>query len=131
LYAGGAHLWGEGSAQFTPGLDTFQLRGTGMANSSCLYFQGSTQVLSGGLSGSVFGDGLRCATTAVKRLGTKTNVDGSSAYPVGADQPISIRAGIVASGTFHYQAWYRNAALFCIANATFNLTNGLSVSWSP
>jgi hypothetical protein len=128
-------LWSEGAAQFTPGLDTLRLRGTGMANSSCLYFQGSTQVTTppggGGTSGAVFGDGLRCATTAVKRLGTKTNVNGSSVYPAPGDQPVSVRAGIVASGTFHYQAWYRNAALFCIANATFNLTNGVSIAWSP
>ena len=33
--------------------------------------------------------------------------------------------------TRFYQAWYRNAALFCIATATFNLSNGLAVTWQP
>jgi len=28
----------------------------------------------------------------------------------------------------HYQVWYLNAAAFCTAS-TFNLTNGVSVTW--
>jgi hypothetical protein len=29
-----------------------------------------------------------------------------------------------------YQVWYRNASAFCTP-ATFNLTNGLRVTWVP
>jgi hypothetical protein len=30
----------------------------------------------------------------------------------------------------NYQAWYRNAAVFC-SPSTFNLTNGYQVTWAP
>jgi hypothetical protein len=109
--------------------DTFVLNGSGMPSSSVLYFQGTTQA-SGG-AGVVFGDGKRCAAGTVIRLGTKTNVGGSSSYPTGADPSISVRGAVPAAGaTRTYQAWYRNAAAFCTAD-TFNLTNGLSVAWIP
>jgi hypothetical protein len=109
----------------TSGSNTVTLLGTQMANSSCLYFQGTAMQNSG--NGSPFGDGLRCAATSVKRLGTKTNVGGISQYPVAGDQPISVK-GAVTVGLRTYQAWYRNAAAFCTAS-TFNLSNGLSITW--
>jgi hypothetical protein len=31
-------------------------------------------------------------------------------------------------GTRTYQVWYRNAAAFCTIS-TFNLTNGIELSW--
>jgi hypothetical protein len=39
-------------------------------------------------------------------------------------------AGLVPAGggLRHYQVWYRNAADFC-TSATFNLSNGLSITW--
>ncbi len=30
----------------------------------------------------------------------------------------------------HYQCWYRDAATFC-TTSTFNLSNGLSLTWGP
>jgi hypothetical protein len=33
-------------------------------------------------------------------------------------------------GVRTYQAWYRNAAVFCTAS-TFNLSNGYSITWTP
>ena len=108
--------------------DTVVLTGTGMPNSSVLYFQGTTQQSAG--SGAVFGDGLRCAAGSVIRLGTKVNTGGASQYPVGADPKISIK-GLVAAGNVRtYQCWYRNAAAFCNAE-TFNLTNGIQITWAP
>jgi hypothetical protein len=100
--------------------DTFVLQGTGMANSSALYFQGTTQANTG--LGTAFGDGLR--------LGTKTNAAGVSSFPGAADGSVSVRGGVPAGATRTYQVWYRNAAAFCAAE-TFNLTNGLSVVWTP
>jgi hypothetical protein len=126
LNANGANLAGSGAASISS--DSLVLLGTGMPDSSVLYFQGTTQI-NGGL-GIVFGDGLRCAGGTVIRLGTKTNVGGASQYPVGADQSVSVRGLVVAPGSRTYQAWYRNAAAFCTPS-TFNLTNGLSVSWTP
>ncbi|MCY2958865.1 MAG: hypothetical protein NTY35_01775 [Planctomycetota bacterium] len=108
--------------------DTLVLGGTQMPNSSALYFQGTAQQ-NGGL-GSAFGDGLRCASGSVLRLGTKTNVSGTSQYPVVGDLPISIKGANVAGGTRAYQVWYRNAAAFCTVS-TFNLTNGLLIPWAP
>jgi hypothetical protein len=33
------------------------------------------------------------------------------------------------ASTRHYQAWFRNAATFCTTQP-FNLTNGVTISWS-
>ena len=108
--------------------DSLQLRGSAMANSSALYFQGTTQA--GASLGTVFGDGLRCAAGSVIRLGTKVNAAGQSTFPGAGDPSISVRGAVPVGGTRTYQVWYRNAAAFCAAE-TFNLTNGLSVAWAP
>ena len=116
-----------GSGVPSSSADTFVLTGSGMANSSALYYQGTTQANVG--AGSVFGDGLRCVAGSVIRLGTKVNVGGASIYPAAGDPQISVKGVIpVAGGTRTYQVWYRNAAAFCQPE-TFNLTNGLSVTW--
>lgn len=53
------------------------------------------------------------------------------AAPTGGDPLISVRGLVpVAGATRFYQAWYRNAAVFC-TSSTFNLTNGLQVVWAP
>ncbi len=124
LNASGARLFGAGAASLSA--DTLSFVGSSMPNSSALYFQGTTQT-SGG-AGSVFGDGLRCAGGTVMRLGTKTNIAGSSSYPTGGDPTVSVRGGVATPGTRTYQVWYRNAASFCTVD-TFNLSNGLSIVW--
>ncbi len=108
--------------------DTLVLLGSGMPNSSALYFQGTSQQ-NGGL-GVAFGDGLRCAGGSTIRLGTKTNGGGGSQYPVGGDLSVSVRGSNAAGNVRTYQVWYRNAAVFCTSD-TFNLTNGLQVTWQP
>ncbi len=118
------------TAAGTPSLsaDNIVLAGVGMPDSSALYFQGTMQV-NGGM-GAAFGDGLRCAGGSVVRLKPVTNAGGSSHYPAAGDPPVSVRGQIAAPGTFEYQVWYRNAASFC-TSATFNLSNGLSLTWIP
>jgi hypothetical protein len=123
--ANGARLVGSGQASLAS--DTFLLSGSEMPNSFALYFQGTTQQ-SGG-SGSVFGDGLRCAGGAVVRLGTHQNASGASRHPDAGGVPISVKGGITSPGTRTYQVWYRNAAAYCTPS-TFNLTNGVEVTWS-
>jgi len=119
----GANLLATGVASVTS--DTVRLQGSGMPNSSCLYFQGTTQ------ASVSFGDGLRCASGVVIRLGTKTNMSGVSRYPAVGDLSVSVRGLVPAAGaTRNYQAWYRNAAAFCTAS-TYNLTNGVSIAWQP
>jgi probable HAF family extracellular repeat protein len=107
--------------------DTLVLRGSAMPNSSALYFQGTQQNNSG--FGTVFGDGLRCVGGSVVRLGTKLNVAGESMYPESGDASISVRGGVTSAGHRTYQVWYRNAAAFC-TSSTFNLTNGVDITWA-
>ena len=52
------------------------------------------------------------------------------ASPGPGDAPISVRGQVTSPGARYYQVWYRNAAAFCTA-ATFNLTNGYEVTWTP
>ncbi|MBL8862775.1 MAG: hypothetical protein JNK02_12315 [Planctomycetes bacterium] len=106
--------------------DSVLLTGSGMPNSSALYFQGTSQ--QGGGLGVAFGDGLRCAGGAIIRLGTKSNSAGGSSYPGVGDQPVSVRGLVGAPGTRTYQIWYRNAAAFCTPS-TFNLSNGVEIAW--
>jgi hypothetical protein len=113
------------------GANAVTLKGTQMPNSSCLYFQGTIRQ-NGGL-GTAFGDGLRCAGGTVIRLGTKTNAAGASQYPDVGDLAISVRGALTALTppvTRTYQAWYRNAAVFCVATATFNLSNSTEIVWN-
>jgi hypothetical protein len=121
--AAGANLSATGVALVSA--DTVVLNGTGMPNSSALYFQGTTQV------SALLGDGLRCAGGTVIRLGTKANLAGASQYPSVGDLSVSQKGLLpVAGGTRTYQVWYRNAATFCTAS-TFNLSNGLQIAWAP
>ena len=119
----GGNIAGSGTASLAA--DTLVLTGSGLPNSTALYFQGTTQIA------SAFGDGLRCAGGSVIRLGTKVNAAGTSVYPGAGDQPVSVRGSVATAGSVrNYQVWYRNAAAFCTPS-TFNLTNGLSVTWQP
>jgi hypothetical protein len=118
-------LTGEGAASLAA--DTLVLRGSGMPDASALYFQGTTQVGAG--AGATFGDGLRCAGGTIVRLKTITNVGGRSQFPAAGDPSVSTLGQVGAPGTRAYQVWYRNAAGFC-TNDTFNLTNGVLVTWT-
>jgi hypothetical protein len=121
-----AHLGATGNASLTG--DTLVLHGSGMTNSTALYFQGTTQENGG--AGAVFGDGKRCAGGSIVRLGLKTNVAGTSQFPAHGDPPIHVAGSIGSSGVRTYQAWYRNPAAFCTPD-TFNFSNGVEVSWGP
>jgi hypothetical protein len=122
----GAGLVASGSASISN--DTLVLGGSGMPNSSALYFQGTSQAGAG--AGTVFGDGLRCADGSVVRLGIKLNAAGASQYPDAGDPTISVSGANAVGDTRTYQVWYRNAAVFCTVDA-FNLTNGWQVTWTP
>jgi hypothetical protein len=122
---GGALLEAFGAPELAN--DTLLLRGLGMPDAAVLYFQGTSSVNGG--SGSRFGDGLRCVAGSVRRLGTLDNALGWSAYPGPGQSRVSVAGQIAAPGTWHYQAWYRNAAVFCTAD-TFNLTNSVAVTWT-
>jgi hypothetical protein len=119
----GARLTASGSARVSN--DSLVLQGSGMPNSSCLYFQGT------GARSSSFGDGLRCASGSVSRLGAKSNLDGASAYPAAGENSVSVRGRISAAGaTRYYQVWYLDTHEHC-TDARFNFSNGLQIVWSP
>jgi len=90
-----------------------------------LFFQGTIQVP----AGAMFGDGLRCVGGNQRRIALKQACNGQVGLPEPGDLPISIAGGVI-PGIYYYQAWYRNAAAFCMP-ATFNLTNGVQVNWTP
>jgi hypothetical protein len=126
INANGANLTTSGSPSLAN--DTLVLLGSGMPDSSALYFQGTLQA--GGGLGVAFGDGLRCAAGTIVRLKTVTNVGGASQYPQAGDPSVSVKGMVAAPGIRTYQVWYRNAAAFC-TTSTFNLTNGVEVNWLP
>ena len=118
----GARLVGTGLPSIAG--DTVVLSGSGMPNSSALYFQGTAPIA------TFFGDGLRCVGGSVIRLGTKFNTSGLSQYPTVGNPSVSVRGLCPVASTRHYQVWYRNSASYCTAS-TFNLTNGVTVTWGP
>ncbi len=122
--AQGAQLRGSGTASLSA--DSLDLEGTGMPNSSALFFQGTVRVSNG--AGSLFGDGLRCAGGSIVRLKALTNVAGTSHYPGAGNPSVSVKGAVTSPGLRTYQVWYRNAAAFCTPS-TFNLTNGLEITW--
>jgi hypothetical protein len=98
------------------------------STSSTVFFQG-TGTTNGG-SGVVYGDGLKCISGALKRLGTKISFGGAAHYPATGDPPVSVRGGVPPTeGTFFYQAWYRNFGGPC--GSGINMTNALKVVWTP
>jgi hypothetical protein len=115
------------SGQPSLAVDDVVLTGTQMPNSSALFFQGTTQQ-SGG-AGAIFGDGLRCASGSIVRLATRVNVNAGSHYPIAGEMQLSHKGNVSVPGVRTYQIWFRNAAAFCTPS-TFNLSNGLSITWT-
>jgi hypothetical protein len=112
------------------GSDTSRLHSSGTPDSSLLFYQGTQQLLGG--AGAVFGDGVRCVGGPIRRLKIADAVSGDASIPVASagDPVLSVMGGITAPGTATYQVWYRNAAPFCTPQ-TFNLSNGLEITWLP
>jgi len=93
-------------------------------NASVLLFVG-TATANGGL-GAVFGDGLRCVTGSVVRLGVQF------ADPIGFLEfgpGYAAQEGWAVGDTRYFQAWYRNNAGPC--GQRFNLSNGVQVTFTP
>jgi choice-of-anchor B domain-containing protein len=110
--------------------DTLLLTGSNMpATATALYVQ-STGIDTGGL-GTQLGDGLRCISGSSVRLGVKTNSGGSSAFPGVADPKISVLGNLSAGATRYYHIWYRDNAPGYCTSATYNYSNGLTVTWAP
>jgi len=104
--------------------DTLLLTCTQVPNGPALYFQGTGQ------TSIAFGDGLLCAGVGIVRLGVVFATGNTSAYPSGALPLVHVQGLDVAGNLRTYQAWYRDAVVFCTAS-TFNLTNGIQLTWVP
>lgn len=110
--------------------DTVQLVASSLRpNSTIVYLQGDAQA-NGGL-GTALGDGLLCIGGNLRRLGTRVANNRSASFGFATGPGVAVRGDVgAAGGTFHYQGWYRDTISFCLP-ATFNLTNGISIPWSP
>jgi len=122
--AAGGLLSASGTASISN--DTLALQGSQMTDSSAVYFQGASFVH----LAIDYGDGLRCVTGSLTRLGTRPNVTGASSVPAPGNPTLSIAGGVATPGTRYYQVAYRDTASFCTP-ATFNMTNAVSVVWTP
>jgi hypothetical protein len=129
-FAGGALLRASGVPSVSS--DTLLLEASDApANAFGLYIQGSALVANG--NGAPFGDGLRCVTGNVIRLGVRASSHGASSFGHGDGTGASVaQQGLVpaSGGLRHYQFWFRDAAPFC-TSSLFNLSNALSVQWVP
>jgi len=107
--------------------DHVVLTGSNMpASVACIYLQGDAH------GDITFGDGVRCASGTLLRLRTRTNVGGASQFPDSTDTiTLSQRGGVVpGSGAVrYYQTYYRNAASAFCPPETYNVTNGVRITW--
>ncbi|MBK7878495.1 MAG: hypothetical protein IPJ77_22800 [Planctomycetes bacterium] len=107
--------------------DQVVLSASGMpATVTCIYLQGTA------LGDATFGDGVRCSGGVLLRLRTRANVGGASQFPDSTDTvTLSQRGGVVpGSGAVrYYQTYYRNAASAFCPPETYNVTNGVRITW--
>ena len=123
----GAALSGEGLASVS--LDSLKLSISGGTPSQpVLFFQGLNFINSG--NGNPFGDGLRCCGGGVKRLAVRFMDAAGAASTVGS---LSVAGAVSAGTTYCNQGWYRDplGAGGSPCSTYFNLTNAVSVTWTP
>ncbi|MED6335809.1 MAG: lectin-like protein [Planctomycetota bacterium] len=90
-----------------------------------LLFSGDNAVNNG--DGVVFGDGLRCAGGAVKRLGVRNgDASGDASWGPG----LAILGGWQPGDTKRFQTWYRDPG-GSPCGSGFNLSHGLEVAFMP
>ena len=112
------------------GADTLVLQASGMPSINsiaAIFLQGATTTP----AGLVFGDGVRCASGTLIRLGSKATPGGVAQYPEASDMTVSQR-GMVTQGsgvTRYYQTYYRNSSASFCPPATFNVTNAYAIVW--
>ena len=125
----GANLFALG----TVSPDTVSLYSTSMPNPTLMVFLQGNQSVS---SGVPFGDGIRCISGTIVRLGVR-NAAGGASYPLPGDPPITARSAArgdpIAPGTTrNYQAWYRDAVPgFCPSppGGDSNVSNAVRITW--
>jgi len=129
---GGAELASSGwnSLQF----DTLLLTSSGeLSTSTSVFLQGTSLI-----APVAFGDGLRCTGGVLLRLFVKSAASGTASAPGIGDVAVHSRSALLGAplspgSACTYQVYYRDANLgFCPAPAgsSFNVSNGLRISWT-
>ena len=119
-----ATLLSSGSVSVTN--DTLSLRVEHMPPNASAILTQST----GTSAGVVFGDGVRCISGSLLRMGSTAAQNGVATWPVGPDS-ISVRGMIPAAGaTRYYYVYYRDVVPYC-SSATYNLTDTQRIVWVP
>jgi hypothetical protein len=100
----------------------------GTISQPVLFFQGNNAINGG--NGNAFGDGIRCCGGAVKRLQVRfMNASGSAT----STTSISLAGATSVGDVRCYQGWYRDpsGSSGSPCGNSFNLTNGLTLTWVP
>lgn len=126
---GGALLNARGRASVSS--DSLVLTCGGMQPTTTALFFQSFGALNGG-AGQTFDDGLKCLASPTLRLGIEMSINGFAQRGASVgDVPLSVAGNVpLAGGAVLYQVWYRNPTAFC-TGATANLSNAVSVTWTP
>lgn len=122
---------GQGARLITAGSSSvagnnLTLNGTSLRPGQPALAFSANNAVNGGL-GTTFGDGLRCAGGAIRRLGVKTpNAQGSVTFGPG----LGAAGGWSAGDTRRMQLWYRDPVIGPCGSG-FNLSNGVEVLFVP
>jgi hypothetical protein len=131
--AGGALLAASGTPSLSA--DTLALASSSERSAAfSIFLQGNAMV-----APALYGDGLRCVGGTLKRLFSHNAPGGSVTAPQSGDPSISARSSahgdpLSAGDTRYYQVYYRDPSpTFCPnpPGNTWNISNGLSVTWAP
>ena len=128
-FSRGANLFAVG----TVSPDTVSLYSTSVPNPTLMVFLQGNQSIATGVT---FGDGIRCISGTIVRLGVR-NAAGGASYPLPGDLSITARSAargdpIAPGSTRSYQAWYRDAVPgFCPSppGGDSNVSNGVRITW--
>jgi Tol biopolymer transport system component len=128
---GGALLYGNGEALLSA--DTLLLTSSGERPAAfSLFWQGGSEI-----APRVFGDGVGCIGSPLKRMYGHNAIGGTATAPQGTDLSVSARSAAlgdpISPGTTRgYYVFYRDPdPNFCPTpfGSTFNTTNGVRVLW--
>jgi hypothetical protein len=105
------------------GLNSLGLDATaGPPNQPGLFFHGP------GTANLSFGEGIRCVSTPILRVGPPVFFDGSGTASKQLDMNANPLSGIQPADTRYFQLWYRDPPG---GPAGFNLSNGLEITFCP